>query len=201
MVKLAYDPKMKNPKGPCVVIIHASWCGHCKTLMPKFENDIITSDDFSKELEGLLTLGSIEEADYNNHPEKNIFGKVDGYPIIRYIRFSQNGKPLRSFDLPENTPREPEDIIAWINGAVKNDAVKNDAVKNDAVKNDVVKNDAVKNDVVKNDVVKNDAVKNDAVKNKTLKNSKKRMNGGGGKRKKNRQKTTRKKNRKNKKIR
>ena len=130
MVKLAYDPKMKNPKGPCVVIIHASWCGHCKTLMPKFENDIITSDDFSKELEGLLTLGSIEEADYNNHPEKNIFGKVDGYPIIRYIRFSQNGKPLRSFDLPENTPREPEDIIAWINGAVKNDAVKNDAVKN-----------------------------------------------------------------------
>ena len=179
MVKLAYDPKMKNPKGPCVVIIHASWCGHCKTLMPKFENDIITSDDFSKELEGLLTLGSIEEAEYNNHPDKKIFGSIDGYPTVRYIRFSQNGKPLRSFDLPENTPREPKDIIAWIN---------------DAVKNDVVKNDAVKNDVVKNYVVKNDVVKN-----KTLKNSKKRMNGGGGKKKKNRQKTTRKKNRKNKK--
>ena len=129
MVKLAYDPKMKSPKGPCVVIIHASWCGHCKTLMPKFENDIITSDEFNPELEGLLTLGSIEEADYNNHPEKNIFGKIDGYPTVRYIRFSQNGKPLRSFDLPENTPREPENIIAWINDAVKNDAVKNDAVK------------------------------------------------------------------------
>ena len=126
MVKLEYDPKMKSPKGPCVVIIHASWCGHCKTLMPKFENDIITSDDFSKELEGLLTLGSIEEADYNNHPEKKIFGKVDGYPIVRYIHFSQHGKPMRSFDLPATTPREPEDIIAWINDAVKNDAVKND---------------------------------------------------------------------------
>jgi hypothetical protein len=144
--------------------------------MPKFENDIITSDDFNPELEGLLILGSIEEADYNNHPDKKIFGSIDGYPIIRYIRFSPNGKPLRSFDLPPNTPREPKDIIAWINDAVKNDAVKNDAVKNDAVKND-------------------------AIKNKTLKNSKKRMNGGGGKRKKNRQKTTRKKNRKNKKIR
>jgi len=83
----------------------------------------------------LLTLGSIEEADYNNYPEKNIFGSIDGYPTIRYIRFSPNGKPLRSFDLPENTPREPKDIIAWINDAVKNDAVKNDAVKNKTLRN------------------------------------------------------------------
>jgi len=126
MVKLAYDPKMKNPKGPYVIVIHASWCGHCKTLMPKFENKIVTSQDFSKKLEGLLTLGSIEEAEYNNHPEKNIFGSIGGYPTIRYIRFSQHGKPVRSFDLPDNIPREPKDIIAWINGAVKNDVVKND---------------------------------------------------------------------------
>ena len=130
MVKLAYDPKMKSPKGPCVVVIHANWCGHCKTLMPKFENQIVTSDDFNPELEGMLTLGSIEETEYNNHPEKEIFGKIDGYPTIRYIQFNQHGKPVKSFDLPANTPRDPEDIIAWINGAVKNDVVKNDVVKN-----------------------------------------------------------------------
>jgi thiol-disulfide isomerase/thioredoxin len=139
MVKLTYDPKMKNPKGPCVVVIHAKWCGHCKTLMPKFENDIVTSDDFSKELEDVLTLGSVEEAEYNNHPEKEIFGNIDGYPTIRYIHFSQDGKPMRSFDLPATIPREPKNIIDWINGAVKNDVVKNDVVKNDVVKNDVVK--------------------------------------------------------------
>lgn len=126
MVKLAYDPKMKSPKGPCVVVIHANWCGFCKTLMPKFENQIVTSDDFDPELEGALTLGSIEEAEYNNHPEKEVFGKIDGYPIVRYINFSQHGKSTSSFDLPTTTPREPEDIIAWINGAVKNDMVKND---------------------------------------------------------------------------
>jgi thioredoxin-like negative regulator of GroEL len=173
MVKLAYDIKMKSPKGPCVVVIHANWCGHCKTLIPKFENEIVTSDEFNSELEGLLTLGSIEEADYDNDIAKKIFGSIDGYPTIRYIYFSEDGKQLNSFDLPPKTPREPKDIIAWIN-------------------------DAVKNDVVKNDVVKNDVVKNDVIKNKTLRNSKKRMNGG-GKKKKN--KTTRKKNRKNKKIR
>jgi thiol-disulfide isomerase/thioredoxin len=47
MVKLVYKKDIKQPKGPCVVVIHANWCGHCKTLMPKFENEIVESDDFN----------------------------------------------------------------------------------------------------------------------------------------------------------
>jgi len=129
MVKLVYKKNIKQPKGPCVVVIHANWCGHCKTLMPKFENEIIESSNFNKELEGLLTLGSIEESEYDDAAKK-MFGEVDGYPTVRYIRFNQQGKPMTSFDLPPNVPRESDDIIEWINGAVKNDAVKNDAVKN-----------------------------------------------------------------------
>jgi hypothetical protein len=116
--------------------------------MPKFENEIVESDDFNQELEGLLTLGSIEESEYDDAAKKS-FGEVDGYPTVRYIRFDQQGKPMASFDLPPTVPRESDDIIEWINGSVKNDVVKNDVVKNDVVKNDVVKNDVVKNDVAK----------------------------------------------------
>jgi thiol-disulfide isomerase/thioredoxin len=189
MVKLAYDPKMESPKGPCVVVIHANWCYHCKTLMPKFENEIVTSQDFSKELEGLLTLGSIEETEYKEHKRKKIFGKIDGYPIVRYIHFSQDGTPTRSFDLPATTPRESKDIIDWINDAVKNDVVKNDVVKNEAVKNDVVKNDVVKNDVVKNDGDDTHTKKSRTKKSRNLI----KLISGGGKSKKHRKKTMRKK--------
>jgi hypothetical protein len=91
--------------------------------VPKFENEIVTSTDFNPELEGALTLGSIEEAEYDNDTTKKIFGNVDGYPTIRYIRFNQHGKPMRSFDLPSKTPRESTNIIEWINGDVKNDIV------------------------------------------------------------------------------
>ena len=123
MVKLVYDTKMKNPKGPYVIVIHANWCGFCKTLMPKFENEVVTHSNFSSELGGLLTLGSIEEAEYDDDVTKKIFGNVDGYPTIRYIYFYQDGTPSNSFDLPGTTPREPKNIIDWINGAVKNDVL------------------------------------------------------------------------------
>ena len=128
MVELVYKKDIKQPKGPCVVVIHANWCGHCKTLMPKFENEIVESSDFNQELEGLLTLGSIEESEYDDAAKKS-FGEVDGYPTVRYIRFDQQGKPMASFDLPPTVPRESDDIIEWINGSVKNDVVKNDMVK------------------------------------------------------------------------
>jgi hypothetical protein len=101
--------------------------------MPKFENEIVESSDFNQELEGLLTLGSIEESEYDDAAKKS-FGEVDGYPTVRYIRFNQQGKPMTSFDLPPTVPRESDDIIEWINGSVKNDVVKNDVVKNDVVK-------------------------------------------------------------------
>ena len=47
---------------------------------------------------------------------------------------------MRSFDLPATTPREPKDIIDWINSMVKNDisGTGTDMVKND-INADIIK--------------------------------------------------------------
>ena len=125
---LKYEPEtknVKNLKGPCVVVIHAEWCGHCKDFMPVYKNKIVPSNNFDEELKDLLTLTSIEDKEYSN--AKDIFGDIDGYPTIRYMTFGQSGKPLKDNNGAivkidaENIPREAKAITEWINTVVKND--------------------------------------------------------------------------------
>jgi thiol-disulfide isomerase/thioredoxin len=130
MVILKYEPEknVKNLKGPCVVVIHAEWCGHCKDFMPVYENEIVPSNNFDEELKDLLTLSSVEEKEYLN--AKDLFGEIDGYPTIRYITFDQSGKPLKDnkgaimkMDAV-NIPRQAKAITEWINTVVKRDVNK-----------------------------------------------------------------------------
>jgi len=126
MVKLNHESDIKTPKGPHVVVIHAKWCGHCTELIPKWEKDVITSDQFDPELKDILTLESIEDKVYST--VKDVFGEVDGYPTIRYIDFDENGKPIKDNNgvimIDANVPREPKDIIKWINTVVKGEVMK-----------------------------------------------------------------------------
>jgi len=130
MVILKYETEknVKNLKGPCVVVIHAEWCGHCKDFMPVYNNEIVPSNNFDEELQDLLTLSSVEEKEYLN--SKDLFGEIDGYPTIRYITFDQSGKPLKDNNGTimkmdaENIPREAKDITEWINTVVKRDVNK-----------------------------------------------------------------------------
>jgi len=128
---LKYEPETKNVKklkGPCVVVIHAEWCGHCKDFMPVYKNEIVPSNNFDEELKDLLTLTSIEDKEYSN--AKDLFGNIDGYPTIRYMTFDQSGKPLKDNNGAivkidaENIPREAKAITEWINTVVKNDVNK-----------------------------------------------------------------------------
>lgn len=136
MVRLKYEPEknVKNLKGPCVIVIHAEWCGHCKDFMPVYNNEIVKSNNFDEELKDLLTLSSVEEKEYSN--SKDLFGEIDGYPTIRYITFDENGKPLKDNNNNNNNngtimkmdavniPRNSEAVTNWINSVVKNDIKK-----------------------------------------------------------------------------
>lgn len=134
MVRLKYEPEhnVKNLKGPCVIVIHAEWCGHCKDFMPVYNNEIVKSNNFDEELKDLLTLSSVEEKEYSN--AKDLFGEVDGYPTIRYITFDEDGKPLKNNNNnnnrgiikmdAENIPRNSEAVTNWINSVVKSDIKK-----------------------------------------------------------------------------
>ena len=131
MVKLKHEPYVKNKKmtGPCVVVIHAEWCGHCKDFMPIYKNEIVPSNNFDEELKDLLTLSSVEDKEYLN--AKDLFGEIDGYPTVRYITFDESGKPLKDnngaimkIDAAANIPRKAKDITEWINTVVKSDVNK-----------------------------------------------------------------------------
>jgi len=131
MVRLKHEPYVKNKKmtGPCVVVIHAEWCGHCKDFMPVFDNQIVPSNNFDEELKDLLTLSSVEEKEYSN--AKDLFGEIDGYPTIRYITFDdQSGKPLKDNNGAimkidaTNIPNQAKAITEWINTVVKRDVNK-----------------------------------------------------------------------------
>ena len=136
MVRLKYEPEhnVKNLKGPCVIVIHAEWCGHCKDFMPVYNNEIVKSNNFDEELKDLLTLSSVEEKEYSN--AKDLFGEVDGYPTIRYITFDEDGKPLKDNNNNDNNngtimkmdavniPRNSEAVTNWINSVVKSDIKK-----------------------------------------------------------------------------
>ena len=127
MVRLKHEHYVKNKKmtGPCVVVIHAEWCGHCKDFMPVFDNQIVPSNNFDEELKDLLTLTSVEEKKYSD--AKELFGEIDGYPTIRYITFDEGGKPLKDNNGAimkidaVNIPRKAKDITEWINTVVKRD--------------------------------------------------------------------------------
>jgi thiol-disulfide isomerase/thioredoxin len=135
MVRLKYEPEhnVKNLKGPCVIVIHAEWCGHCKDFMPVYNNEIVKSNNFDEELKDLLTLSSVEEKEYSN--SKDLFGEIDGYPTIRYITFDESGKPLKDNNDNNNNgtimkidavniPRNSEAVTNWINSVVKSDIKK-----------------------------------------------------------------------------
>jgi|694.fasta_scaffold138478_6 thiol-disulfide isomerase/thioredoxin len=64
----------ENDNKGTLVLFHADWCGHCKRLMPEFQN-------FESNYQGPVNI-----VKYNESQDKELIQQhnVQGYPTIRY---------------------------------------------------------------------------------------------------------------------
>ena len=85
---------IKNPSGnPGMLLIHATWCGHCKRFTPVYQQLCIklnkkNNDDFP--------CLAIEDAELSQKPELVKALNFRGYPTIKF--FDQRGKIISDYD-------------------------------------------------------------------------------------------------------
>ena len=68
--------QIKGVKTPSMLLIHASWCGHCKTFKPVYEK-------LGKKLKGSFPLLSIEDTHINKDLGQALNFK--GYPSLKFV--------------------------------------------------------------------------------------------------------------------
>lgn len=92
----------KTAKGDSVLLLHADWCGHCKTLLQSggvWEKlkTLLPGVRFSEVLES-STAGTAAKQKYN----------PNGYPDIRVI--AKDGSTVAEY----TGPREPVAMMKWV---------------------------------------------------------------------------------------
>ena len=88
-----YDVRVRTNNNPGILLIHASWCGHCKHFVPTYKRicQLLNAKDttfpcLAIESEELKADGG----DLSNALE------VQGFPTIKF--FDQNGKIIADYD-------------------------------------------------------------------------------------------------------
>jgi protein disulfide-isomerase A6 len=104
-----------------LALFHADWCGHCKRLMPEFEN-------FEQSYNGPMSIMKVNEAQDKELVQKH---GVQGFPTIRYYpngmddaqNFQDYGGPrtasgLNSFmQSVQGTPAQMPDNAQMLNAS------------------------------------------------------------------------------------
>merc|ERR1711937_509509 len=80
-------------KGPGLVLYHATWCGHCKEMLPEWKKLEERCENNKK-----LNIASINE-DYKDHISEKIKQPIEGYPSIHFIN---NGKLKKEYSGQRN---------------------------------------------------------------------------------------------------
>lgn len=99
---------------PVILLIHAEWCGHCRNLMPQW-------NEMSEKLHDQITIKKIESSDLDHElNELDRDGIIDtndmkqnviGYPTIGSI----NNKTFT----PYQGGRSTDELVAWADSVMK----------------------------------------------------------------------------------
>lgn len=95
-----YNKEMKTQ--PSMVLHSAKWCGHCKTLKPKWGEFINHMKDKNKK--GLIAHVDSESRE---HLAPEVHKDIEGFPTIVAL------KPGGALDKKYNRPREPEHLKSF----------------------------------------------------------------------------------------
>lgn len=76
-------------RNPGMILIYASWCGHCHRFMPIF-------NDLQQQLGSDFPLLALEDAELNKNQQLSRDLNVNGYPTIKF--FDQSGKIISDYN-------------------------------------------------------------------------------------------------------
>lgn len=98
------NPQIMNGN-PGIILIHAVWCGHCKTFIPVYKNMAAQLNQNKK----TFTCLSIESEELKkDHGELSKALGVEGFPTICWI--AQDGKVIGQY----KGDRDPKSILAQV---------------------------------------------------------------------------------------
>ncbi|CAH8550747.1 unnamed protein product [Schistosoma curassoni] len=100
LVALNFDEIVNNEEKDVMVVFHAPWCGHCKNLMPKYEEAASKLKN-----EPNLVLAAMD-ATANDVPSPY---QVRGFPTIYFVPKGKKSSPV-----PYEGGRDTTDIIKYL---------------------------------------------------------------------------------------
>lgn len=88
-------------KNPGMLLVYASWCGHCHRFMPTF-------NELQKQLGQEFVLVSLEDTELkkDNNLSQNL--NINGFPTIKF--FDQSGKIISDY----NKNRDKDTLLDYI---------------------------------------------------------------------------------------
>jgi thiol-disulfide isomerase/thioredoxin len=78
---------------PGMILIHATWCGHCKRFMPEYNK-------ISMKLKSEFPCLEIEESVLKQNPAAMKALNIQGYPTLKF--FNKDGKIIEDYDGQRN---------------------------------------------------------------------------------------------------